>query len=219
MKNMFYECSLLKSIDLSNFDTSSVTTMESMFYTCSSLKSIDLSNFNTSSLDPSYGMNSMFNGVSNLKYINLFGITEGNKKFSNTDINYINDLIVCQDKTILSAPNMKPFCCDYNIEIDICQSNNYIKLYYKLETTYNEGFKNSYRNNINFIIYNNAFMTDNDELIIQADSEVEIHFKSHTDNLQMFFSQEIDNNMENVKSIDFTHFDSSMVTNMNSMFY
>ena len=58
-------------------------------------------------------------------------------------------------------------------------------------------------------------MTDNNELIIQADTEVEIHFKSHIDDLQMFFSKEIDNNMENLKSIDFTHFDSSMVYEFN----
>ena len=42
---------------------------------------------------------------------------------------------------------------------------------------------------------------------------------SHIDDLQKFFSQEIDNNMGNLQSIDFTHFDSSMVTNMNSIFY
>ena len=62
-------------------------------------------------------------------------------------------------------------------------------------------------------------MADNYGLTIQADSEVEIHFMSHIDDLQKFFSQEIDNNMGNLQSIDFTHFDSSMVTNMNSIFY
>ena len=50
MESMFSGCSLLYSLDLSNFDTSSVTTMESMFYGCSLLYSLDLSNFDTSSL-------------------------------------------------------------------------------------------------------------------------------------------------------------------------
>ena len=39
-------------------------------------------------------------------------------------------------------PDMKEICCDFNIEIGICQSNNYIKLYYKFVTTYSDGFKN-----------------------------------------------------------------------------
>jgi hypothetical protein len=108
---------------------------------------------------------------------------------------------------------MKQLCWDYNIIIGICQSKNYIKLYYKSDTTYPIDFYNSYRNNISFINYNNITMADNNELIIQADSKVEIHFNSHIDNLQKIFSQEIDNNMENLQSIDFTHFDSSMVTN------
>ena len=99
------------------------------------------------------------------------------------------------------------------------KSNNYIKLYYKSDTTYPTGFYNSYRNNISFINYNNITIADNNELTIQADSEVEIHFMSHIDDLQKFFSQEIDNNMGNLQSIDFTHFDSSMVTNMNSIFF
>ena len=183
MNYMFRSCLLLISLDLSSFDTSSVKSMPSMFYECSSLKSIDLSNFNTASLTSSNDMNTIFSKCDNLKYIKLFGVTEGNSKLSSSYLNSINNLIVCQDKTILNIPDMKPICCDYNIEFDICQSNNYIKLYYKENTTYIEGFKNSYRNNINFIIYNNTTMTDSDTLVIQADTKVEIHFKSDIDNL------------------------------------
>ena len=46
---MLEGCSLLISLDLNNFDTSSVTIMNYIFYNCSSLISLDLSNFNTSS--------------------------------------------------------------------------------------------------------------------------------------------------------------------------
>ena len=44
---MFFNCKSLLSLDLSNFNTQSVTNMESMFYDCKSLLSLDLSNFNT----------------------------------------------------------------------------------------------------------------------------------------------------------------------------
>ena len=40
---MFYNCSKLEKINLSNFDTSSVTDMKEMFYGCESLTSLDLS--------------------------------------------------------------------------------------------------------------------------------------------------------------------------------
>ena len=45
---MFRGCDSLISIDLSNFDTSSVTNMRGMFAGCNSLISLNLSNFNTS---------------------------------------------------------------------------------------------------------------------------------------------------------------------------
>ena len=47
---MFRYCYDIIEIDLSNFDSYGVTTMENMFYYCYSLNSLDLSNFNTSSV-------------------------------------------------------------------------------------------------------------------------------------------------------------------------
>ena len=66
--SIFYECSSLTSIDLSNFNTDNVTNMASMFYGCSSLNSIDLSNFNTKNVTI---MANMFVGCSSLTSINL----------------------------------------------------------------------------------------------------------------------------------------------------
>ena len=44
---MFFGCWSLTNIDLSNFNTQSVTNMYGMFGGCSSLTNINLSNFNT----------------------------------------------------------------------------------------------------------------------------------------------------------------------------
>ena len=63
---MFYGCSLLESVDVSNFDTQKVTMMNSMFNGCTSLKTLDLSSFNTASVTD---MGFMFAGCSNLKTI------------------------------------------------------------------------------------------------------------------------------------------------------
>ena len=43
-------------------------TMEEMFYECSSLTSLDLSNFTTNFL---YNVNKMFKGCSNLEYLDI----------------------------------------------------------------------------------------------------------------------------------------------------
>jgi surface protein len=56
MNSMFYYCTNLTSLDLSSFDTSKVTTMLSMFYNCYNLTSLDLSNFDMSNVT---NMNSM----------------------------------------------------------------------------------------------------------------------------------------------------------------
>ena len=63
-KNIFY----LVSIDLSNFDASTITDLDRMFYGCDSLESINFLNFNTSLV--TYMM-SMFNGCGSLKSIDL----------------------------------------------------------------------------------------------------------------------------------------------------
>ena len=68
MSNMFENCSSLESINLSSFYTSNVTNMHRMFYRCSSLESIDLSSFNTNNVKD---MGLMFCDCSSLKSMDL----------------------------------------------------------------------------------------------------------------------------------------------------
>ena len=55
-KGMFQWFTKMETIDLSGFDTSEVTSMNTMFYTMNSLKSIDVSGFNTSNVIDMYAM-------------------------------------------------------------------------------------------------------------------------------------------------------------------
>lgn len=48
MYSMFSDCKELTSLDISSFDTSNVTDMENMFFQCKSLEALDLSNFDMS---------------------------------------------------------------------------------------------------------------------------------------------------------------------------
>ena len=66
MKSMFYGCTSLTSLDVSNFNTENVTNMNSMFISCSGLTSLDVSSFNTAKVTD---MDWMFYGCSRLKTI------------------------------------------------------------------------------------------------------------------------------------------------------
>ena len=68
MRYMFSGCSSLTSLDLSSFNTSKVTDMQFMFVMCTSLTSLDLSNFNTSNVN---NMCYMFRSCSSLTILDL----------------------------------------------------------------------------------------------------------------------------------------------------
>ena len=72
---MFFGCSKITEIDLSNFDSSQVIYMVDMFYGCSSLKSINLYNFDTSKVSH---MEYMFYNYSLLTSINLSNFDTSN---------------------------------------------------------------------------------------------------------------------------------------------
>ena len=67
-EKMFRELTDLIEVDLSNLDTSEVTSMSSMFYKCSNLERIDFGNINTSLVKD---MNHLFYYCKKLEYINL----------------------------------------------------------------------------------------------------------------------------------------------------
>ena len=46
MSGMFYGCSSLEDLNISNFNTNNVTNMSYMFYNCNHLKDLNLKNFN-----------------------------------------------------------------------------------------------------------------------------------------------------------------------------
>ena len=95
-----------------------------------------------------------------------------------------------------------------------------IILYFKEDCNYSTGFKNNYRKIISFIINreNNTKLTSQEELIIHTGFGIEIHFNASVKDLKYFFSTSYDYRMQYLQSIDFSYFDSSLLTNMQSMF-
>ena len=65
---MFYQCSNLTNLDLSNFNTQNVTNMSWMFDCCESLTNLNLSNFNTQNVTD---MSAMFDCCNSLTKNNI----------------------------------------------------------------------------------------------------------------------------------------------------
>ena len=222
MQRMFYGCSKLKSLDLSNFDTSNVEKMQEMFYNCENLEYLDISNFDTSKVQHS---DSMLSGVNLLKYINLY----------NAQIDNINDAIkeIMKDSTIICQKDDFKIgegityikeCCEYNDNILKCFPENYITIQYNKKITYESGFQISrndcpeFRKGINFIKNEENIITPTRKLEIKSNSKIEIHLDNSIQSLTFFFDSDCDENTKNIISIDFSHLDSSIITDMNSLF-
>ena len=95
MNNMFGYCSKLTSLDLSNFDTSAVTDIDRMFCFCSQLTSLDLSNFDTSEVEDMFRV---FHLCSKLKFINLKNFTENSlTEYNSMFFGVPDNVIVCLD--------------------------------------------------------------------------------------------------------------------------
>ena len=96
MNEAFYKCTNLTSIDLTNLDTSNVTYMNSMFYNCNSLKLLDASNFNTSKVTD---MSGMFYNCNLLETIDL-------SNFNTSNVTYMTNMFNgCHKLTSLDVSN------------------------------------------------------------------------------------------------------------------
>ncbi len=75
MSYMFYNCFSLISLNLSNINTYNVTNMSYMFYNCNSLISLNLSNFNTENIND---MSYMFYNCNSLLSLDLSNFNTNN---------------------------------------------------------------------------------------------------------------------------------------------
>nr|WP_278245050.1 BspA family leucine-rich repeat surface protein [Ruminococcus flavefaciens] len=88
---MFYSCCYLTSLDISNFDTSRISNMDSMFFNCRSLTSLDISSFDTSSV---FNMTSMFSDCINIETIYVSSLWSTEKvSFSDNMFKWCNKLV------------------------------------------------------------------------------------------------------------------------------
>ncbi len=96
MSYMFYGCSKLTSLDVTNFNTANVTNMSSMFSSCLSLTSLDVTHFNTAKVT---NMNKMFCNCSALTSLDVTKFNTANV----TDMSYM--FYSCSKLTSLDVTN------------------------------------------------------------------------------------------------------------------
>ena len=196
---------------------------------------LDLSEFDMAKVED---YNNMFNDVSNLKYIDITNIKNYETKFideiKRSGLIQNEDLIVCQQDSIFIKDNVKLVtCCDFNILNGFCQSTNYISVKYGQtnggnDIEYEKGFnfykeenilkENSFRKNLDFINIGNHTYSGKNKLSIKSDIEIEIHFPPSIISLKSFFDSNLDNNAINIISIDFTHLNTSFITDLSNLF-
>ena len=96
MGNMFYNCSSLTTLDVSNWDTSQVTSMTYMFDGCRSLTSLDVSNWDTTYV---LDMNCLFEGCSSLITLDL-------SNWDTSNVMYMSYMFyTCSSLTTLDVSN------------------------------------------------------------------------------------------------------------------
>ena len=225
----FKGCTSLQSFDFSSFTISSETDISNMFEDCSSLAAINLSNFDLTNNE----INNIFKNLGQIRYVNLLNYS-GKTKDIYTFLNNLRDLsnsqrFICLDETQFndvdsyykesnngeSIENEFEICCNFDFEDFKC---GYLLVSFITESTYENGFENEYRANIDKIILNGVKKTKNEALEIPAGSKMKIYFSSVPSSFKEFFSADNDDNAENIDSIDFSHMDLSEVTDMSYLF-
>ena len=100
------------------------------------------------------------------------------------------------------------------------ENDNSIIIYFNQDYDYTYGFHNRY--NKYFIINqknNNKKYTSKELLPVNKEFGIEIHFNTTITSLISFFANDIDKNMENLVFIDFTFFNSILVSDIREMVY
>ena len=211
---MFYGCKNLIKINLSSFNTRNIYDMSYMFYGCQSVVDLDLSDFDTKNV---YNMEKMFSGCSSLTKINLSNFITQNVKDMNcifSGCNSLNDLDLSNFDT-QNVNDMSYLFCE-------CNSLTDINLSKKFDTR-----------NVNNMIYmffgcislkNLDLSNFNTEKVTSMENMFSRCYNIESINLTNFNTQNVINmgNMfkgcQNLKKLDLSHFKTENVIDMKCMF-
>ena len=187
MIEAFYQCRNLTSIDLTNVNTSNVTNMSAMFGECSNLTSLDVSNFDTSNVT---SMALMFSYCPNLTSLDV----------SNFDTSNVTNMSAmfgeCSNLTSLDVSNF-----DTSNVTDMALMFSYCTNLTSLDVS-------------NFDTSNVTDMTSMFSYCNLTSLDVSNFDTSNVTSMTLMFSY-----CTNLTSLDVSNFDTSNVTSMIYMFY
>ncbi|MQN88597.1 BspA family leucine-rich repeat surface protein [Prevotella copri] len=139
MREMFYDCSGLISLDVTHFNTENVTSMGSMFNSCRGLTSLDVTHFNTENVT---SMNGMFNGCRGLISLDVTHFNTANVKNMSFMFSWCNKLkeIYVSDKfvtdDVIDSGYMFSYCGSLSGDIDWTSDKADDKTYAKTDGGY-----------------------------------------------------------------------------------
>ena len=188
MQSMFYNCEKITDLDVSNFNTSNVTNMTAVFSGCKALTSLDVSNFNTSKVKT---MESMFYDCSSLTTLDL-------SKFDTSNVTKMKSMFnSCSKLTSLDVSNFNTSnVTDMSFMFLYCNSLTALDV---------SNFDTSKVTTMEDMFYDCRKVTD---------LNVSSFDTSNVTNMSMMFGS-----CEALASLDVSNFDTSKVTTMKSMFY
>ena len=97
---------------------------------------------------------------------------------------------------------------------------NYIIVIYGMDVQYSSGFTAEYRiGSINYIEYENVQYRIDEALSISANKEMKIYIFHNVTSLSYFFDSSYDSNVKQIISVDFSNFNSLLITGLKSMFF
>ena len=214
MSSMFYNCSSLPSLEVSNFDTSQVTDMRVMFYSCSSLPSLEVSNFDTSQVTDMHGM---FYGCSSLTSLEVSNfdtskVTNMSNMFCwcwsliSLDVSNFNTSKVTNMSYMFSHCESLPSLDVSNFNTSNVTNMSYMFYYCSSFPSLDvSNFDTSKVTNMSYMFSGCSSLTS---------LEVSNFDTSKVTNMYMMFY-----NCSSLPSLDVSNFDTSQVTNMYMMFY
>ncbi len=213
MGSMFYWCSSLTTLDLSNFNTANVTAMSSMFSRCSSLTTLDLSNFNTANVTT---MESMFSACSSLTTLDVSNFNTANVKKMNWMFYYCSSLTTL-DLSNFNTANVTSmyhmFCsCSSLTTLDVSNFNT------ANVTDMRAMFNGCSRlTTLDVSNFNTANVTNMRSMFFGCSSLTTLDVSNFntanvTDMCDMFY------NCRSLITLDLSNFNTANVTNMSDMF-
>ena len=214
MYDMFAYMSKLTTLNLSHFDTSKVTNMNNMFYHMPALTTINLSSFDTSNVTD---MSGMFSGMSKLTTLNL-------SHFDTSKVTNMGFMFSGMSKlTTLNISNFDTSKVTYMRYMFNNMSNLTTLNLFHFDTSKvtNMGYMFSGMSNLTNLdlsSFDTSMVTDMYAMFSDMSNLTALNL-SNFDTSKVTTMYAMFRNMPNLTTLDLSNFDTSQVTDMKYMFY